>query len=153
MKMGISIALFMIGFVCMSFIAIPVLAFQPQPDPPGHIVGALERLNDLKDLISAYVDMYPRLFTITNTMQQANALYRKIDVVIGMVQQDVKSLEAIKMLEADIAPKLNYCDTTRVRALSWISDEPELQGVAYEFAGECQNLIGQVIMYLAEPLD
>jgi len=57
------------------------------------------------------------------------------------------------MLSKDIAPKLNYCDTTRVRALSWISDNPALEDVAYEFAGECQNLIEDIIMCLAEPVD
>lgn len=153
MRMRILAALFMIGFACTSFTAVPVLCFQPQPDPPGHIVRALERLNDLKDLIGAYVDMYPTLFTITNTMQQANALYCKIDVVIGMAQQDVKSFEAIKKLEEDISPKLAIPPDPMTPTRSWLTRDPELQLIVQEFAGGCQSLIGQVIMYLAEPLD
>jgi len=83
MKMKTLVALAFTVFVCMSFIAVPVMSFQPQPDPPGDIIRALEKLDDLKDLINTYVDRYPTLFTDTNTMQQANALYHKIDVVVG----------------------------------------------------------------------
>lgn len=45
------IMLFMITLVCMSFDATPVIASQPQPEPPGNILRALEKLDDLKDVI------------------------------------------------------------------------------------------------------
>jgi len=145
-KLGILIVLFLVG---VSFGATPVIAFNPKPEPPREILIALEKLNELKVVISGAVDAHPTLFTDTNTLQQANALYNKIDVVIGMVQQDNTCMEAIKKLEMDIAPKINICDTARIRALSWLSDDPELQDVAYEFAGICQGIIEEINMYLA----
>jgi hypothetical protein len=147
------IMLFLIALVSMSFGATPVMAFNPKPEPPREILIALEKLNDLKEVISGAVDVYPTLFTDTNTLQQANALYHKIDVVIGMVQQDNTCMEAIKKLEKDIAPKVNICETARIRALSWLSDDPELQDVAYEFAGRCQEIIQEIIMYLSQPVN
>ena len=146
-KMRISTMLFLIGLVGTSFIAKHVIAFQPPPEPPE---GILELLNELKTVIAEFVDANPRLFTTTNTMQQANALYNKIDVVIGMVQQDNGYMEAIRKLERDIAPKVNICDTARIRALSWLSDDPELDRVVHQFAGICQGIIEDVLILLMD---
>lgn len=145
---GLMMSVLVVICACMLTVLLmpkEVSAFQPQSEPPGRI---LELLNQLKEVISGAVDIYPTLLTGTNTLQQANALYNKIDVVIGMVQQDNTYKEAIKKLEMDIAPKVNYCDTARIRARSWLSDDPELQDVAYEFAGMCQGIIEEILTEL-----
>ena len=144
-KMRMPIMLFLIGLVSIPFVAKSVIAFQLQPEPPERI---LELLNELKAVIAEYVEGNPRLFTDTNTMQQANALYNKIDVVIGMVQRDNSYVEAVKKLGKDIAPKVNICETARIRALSWLSDDPMLDGVVHRFAGVCQGIISDILILM-----
>ena len=146
-KVGILIMMFLVSMISMSFIAEPVKAFQSQPEPLGSV---LELLNELKAVIAEFVEANPRLFTRTNTLQQANALYNKIDVVIGMVQQDDSCMEAIKKLKKDIAPKVNICDTARIRALSWLSDDPRLDDVVHQFAGVCQGIIEDALILLMD---
>ena len=148
-KVRMSIMLLLISLVSISFIAKSVIAFQLQPEPPERI---LELLNELKAVIAEYVEGNPRLLTDTNTMQQANALYNKIDVVIGMVQQDNSYTEAIKKLNKDIAPKVNICDTARIRALSWLSDDPRLDGVVHQFAGICQGIIEDILILMSQQI-
>lgn len=110
-------------------------------EPPDVL---LPKLSDLKGFIAEVVETYPMILTLTNTPQQANALYNKIDAVMIMVEEG-NYMGAAKKLEMDIAPKVNFCDTTRVRARSWLSDNPELQDVAYEFAGMCQEMIEDIL--------
>jgi len=52
---------------------------------------------------------------------------------------------AYNKLHNDISQKLTICDTMRVRARSWLSYDPELQDVAYEFAGMCQEKIEDIL--------
>lgn len=104
----------------------------------------LPRLNELKSFIAEAVEANPVMFTVTNTQQQANALYNKIDAVMIMVEEG-NYMGAAEKLEMDIAPKVNICDTARVRARSWLSDNPELQRVVYEFAGTCQEMIEDIL--------
>ena len=109
--------------------------------PPDVI---LPKLNELKGFIAEVVEANPMILTATNTAQQANALYNKIDAVMMMVEEG-NYMGAAEKLEMDIAPKVNYCDTVRVRARSWLSDNPELQGTVYEFAGMCQEMIEDIL--------
>jgi len=139
--------LMMIGLVIISTIALSIICpLGCAGIPPDPII---EKLNELKDFIADAVDTHPTLLTDTNTMQQANALYNKIDAVKMMVEQD-NYLGATKKLEDDISPKLSIPPDPYRR--SWLSDDPELQFVVEEFAGTCQSLIGEIIMLLTEPL-
>ena len=77
-----------------------------------------------------------------------NALVEKIDNVIMMFEKG-NFQGGYKKLDDDIAPKLNICDTARVRALSWLSDDPALRDALYAFADTCQGLIE--LIRLADP--
>jgi len=87
-------------------------------------------------------------FTITITNEVKSALIKKIDVVI-MLFEEGNFQGAYEKLDKDLATKLNICDTTRVRALSWLSVDPELSAEVYAFAGICQDLIQDI--RLADP--
>lgn len=105
------------------------------PDP------MIDKLNDLRDFIADVVDANPRILTDTNTMQQANALYNKIDAVKMMVEE-WNYMGAAHKLENDISPKLGQPpDPHR----SWLSNDPELQPVVEEFAGACQEMIEDIL--------
>jgi len=110
-------------------------------EPPDVI---LPKPNQLKEMIGAVVDNHPKIFTVTNTRQQENALYNKIDAVKKMVEEG-NYMEAAEKLEKDIAPRLLICDTQRIRARSWLSHDPELRDIAYEFAGMCQEKIEDIL--------
>ncbi|MGD8545277.1 MAG: hypothetical protein PVH12_03775, partial [Candidatus Bathyarchaeota archaeon] len=57
---------------------------------------------------------------------------------------------AAKKLEYDISPKLSYPPPYPYPApypyrTSWLSKDPELQPVVEEFAGTCQEMIGNIL--------
>ena len=110
-------------------------------EPPDVI---LPKLNELKGFIAEAVEAHPTILTLTNTPQQANSLYNKIDAVMILVEEG-NYMGAAEKLERDIAPKVNFCETVRVRARSWLSDDPELEAVAYRFAGMCQDMIEDIL--------
>ena len=117
-----------------------------QQEPPM-TNGILRQLGELKAIIEAYSGEYD-VFTDTNTEQQASAIYNKIDVVTKMVEQDNNYRGAINKLENDISPKLNICTTTRDRARSWLSEDPELQDVILDFEDACQSMIEEILSQL-----
>ena len=128
--------------VIYAIIAVSVICPLGYAAHPPEII--LERLDELKDFIAEIVEVNPRIMTVTNTAQQANALYNKINAVMMMVEEG-NYMGAAKKLEKDISPKLTICDTTRVRARSWLSYDPELRDVAYEFSGMCQEMIEDIL--------
>jgi hypothetical protein len=105
-------------------------------------------LLDLKETVLTADDSLFRGYAITCTEQLKGALSRKIDAVIKMMDEGEYD-EAYDKLEDDIAPKLTICETARIRARSWLSYDPELQDVVYQFSGECQELIAAI--KLADP--
>jgi len=105
-------------------------------------------LLDLRETVLNADDSWFRGYIVTNTKQLKNALANKMDAVINMFEMG-NFQGGYKKLDKDITPKLNFCGTVRVRALSWLSLDPELEDVVYEFAGMCQELIG--IIKLADP--
>ena len=117
-----------------------------QQEPTNMVDGALEQLRELKNVIQEVVGPYPRIFTDTNTLQQANALCNKIDAVIKMVAGDYNYMGAIKKLENDIAPKL--ADPRPTPCTSWLSRDPELQDIVRRFAGICQEMIEDILTAL-----
>jgi len=130
----------MVGLVVISTIALSIICpLGCAGIPPDPII---EKLNELKDFIEDGVDNHPTLLTDTNTMQQANALYNKIDAVKMMVEEG-NYLGAAKKLENEISPKLGTPPDPYRR--SWLSDDPELQPVVEEFAYSCQQMIGDIL--------
>jgi hypothetical protein len=76
-------------------------------------------------------------------------LYNKIDAVKMMVEED-NYKGAAKKLEGDISPKLSYPPPYPYPApypycREWLSDDPELQPFVEEFAGTCQEMIGDIL--------
>ncbi len=122
-----------------------------QQEPPM-INGILRQLGELKAIIGVYSGEY-NVLTATNTAEQANALYNKIDVVTKMVEQDNNYRGAINKLQNDISPKLNICTTTRDRARSWLSEDPELQDVILDFEDACQSMIEEILSQLNNLID
>lgn len=121
-------------------------------NPPEII---LEQLGELKQLISGAVDVYPTLFSDTNTAEQANALYNKIDAVEMMIEEG-NYKGAARKLEGDISPKLSYPPSYPYPPpypypapypyrRSWLSNDPELQLIVEEFAGTCQLMIEDIL--------
>jgi len=114
-----------------------VKAVDPTPQSP---------LVELKAIIQDANNELFRGFPITNTKQLKDALVRKIDVVIKIINKGDREA-AINKLGNDISPKLTICNTTRVRALSWLSYIHDYEVVS-AFADECQNLISRAIILL-----
>ena len=105
-------------------------------------------LCDLKETIKAGDDHLFRGYIMTNTRQLKNALALKIDAAIAML--DRMLIEPCRnKLRNDIAPKLAICDTTHVRAQSWLyiypASTPEYRAVQ-SFAAECQAIIDTILM-------
>ena len=143
-RKGLMILVFIV--ICaMAMTTICPLSFAQQEPPVTD--GILTKLSQLKTVIAEFSGEY-NVFTDTNTAQQANALYNKIDVVMRTVEQDHNYRDAINKLENDISPKVNICVTTRDRARSWLSDDPALHEVVVEFENICQGIIEDVLAEL-----
>ncbi len=126
--------------ICVIIAGSVMCPFACAAEPPDVI---LPKLDELKEVISSAVDIYPTLLTDTNTLQQANALYNKIDAVMVMVEEgDYR--DAAKKLENDISPKIAV-PPDPYHARSWLSDDPALQPVVEEFAGWCQEIIEDIL--------
>ncbi len=136
-------ALLPLGFICQASLA------QTEPPLAEHV---LEQLSELKGVIEASVEDHPKIMTVTNTMQQANALYNKIDAAATMVQEG-SFRGASNILGNDISPKLNICETVRARALSWLSEDPLLQDAVQTFEGICQSMIEDILIDLNRLMD
>lgn len=102
-----------------------------------------EALLELEALVQDADDWLFRGYHFTYTRQQKDALIRKIDTVIAMMDEG-ESSAAITKLENDIARKLTICDTQRVRARSWLSTTHDYTEVS-AFAEDCQFLINLAI--------
>ena len=137
-----SLVLAALFLTSIGFSVVPALA---QINLPGDPV---ELTQELKSVVgSADRELFQGL-SITYTDQLRAALIKKIDGVIMMFEKG-NFQGGYKKLDDDIAPKLNICDTARVRALSWLSDDPALRDAVYAFADTCQGLIE--LIRLADP--
>ena len=112
------------------------------------IVTPQSLLLELKETVVTADDWLFRGYVVTNTRQLKNALASKIDAVIKMFD-DGNWEEGYVKLEDEIGPKLTICNTTRVRAKSWLytypQDTPEWRAVT-SFAAQCQEIIELVLM-------
>lgn len=138
MRIGHIVVAAFIALLVASMVCSSVRAHEPKNNTPQSLLLELK-----EKILEADAELFQG-FTYTYTMQQKNALANKIDVVIGMFD-DGQHGGAIAKLENDIAPKVNICQTARARARSWLSDDPELDGVVREFAAGCQELIQRII--------
>jgi hypothetical protein len=77
-----------------------------------------------------------------------DALIKKIDVVIMMFEKG-NYQGGYEKLDKDISPKLNICTTTRVRARSWLSNDPAMRDEVEVLRDTCQGLIAEI--KLADP--
>jgi hypothetical protein len=84
---------------------------------------------------------------MTNTKQLKDALTHKIEAVIQLIDEG-KHQAAYNKLHNDIAPKLTICDTTRVRARSWLSYTHPSPVEVEAFSDLCFNLIDRVSLGL-----
>lgn len=100
-------------------------------------------LIELEAVVQDAPDYLFRGYAFTYTKQLKDALVRKIDAVITMMDNE-KYEAAINKLENDIAHKLTVCDTQRIRALSWLSYAYDYEVVS-AFAEECQVFINDAI--------
>jgi len=101
----------------------------------------------LKETVVTADDWLFRGYVVTNTRQLKDALARKIDATIGLYDTADHD-DAESKLRNDIAPKLTICDTTRVRAKSWLYVYPmntdEYRRVS-SFAAQCQEIIESIL--------
>lgn len=86
---------------------------------------------------------------MTNTKQLKDALTHKIDAVIQMIDAG-QYRAAYTKLHNDIAPKLTICDTTRVRARSWLSYTHSAPEEVYAFSEVCLDLIDRASLVLTQ---
>jgi hypothetical protein len=135
-----SFALATLFLASIGFSVIPTMA-QIQMDP-------VALTQELKSIVGSADRELFRGLLITYTDQLRAALIKKIDDVIMMFEKG-NFQGGYKKLDDDISPKLNYCETVRVRARSWLSDDPNLQDQVYVFADTCQGLIE--LIKLADP--
>ena len=106
------------------------------------------KLLELKGRVLGAEDWLFRGLVVTNTRQLKDALASKIDVAINML--DGMLIEPCRdKLRNDIAPKLAICDTTHVRAQSWLyiypEGTPEYRAVQ-SFSADCQVIIESILM-------
>ena len=131
----------------MGFSVIPAMAQinpqQPQIDDPVALT------EDLRSVVeSAPQELFRDIPGEGTDKDLREVLIKKIDVVIMMFQKE-NFQGGYKKLDNDIAPKLNFCGTVRVRALSWLSADILPEYMVYAFADTCQDLIE--LIRLADP--
>jgi hypothetical protein len=106
------------------------------------------RLLELRGRVLGAEDWLFKGLVVTNTRQLKDALVNKIDVAINML--DGMLIEPCRdKLRNDIAPKLAICDTTHVRAQSWLYIYPEgtpEYRMVQSFAADCQAIIESILM-------
>jgi hypothetical protein len=128
------------------FSIIPAMA---QVNPPPQNDDPVTLTQELRNVVNSINPEIFKGYAITRTDQVINALINKIDVVIVMFEKGNFKGGCVK-LRGDIAPKLNFCETVRVRALSWLSADILDEPMVYEFADTCQGFIDSIIE-LADP--
>lgn len=141
-----SFILAMLFLTAIGFGVIPAMA-QINPQQP-QIGDPVQLTQELKSVVESADQELFKGFILTITNQVKTALINKIDVIILMFEKG-NFQGGYKKLNNDVAPKLNFCETVRVRALSWLSVDPELEDAVYQFAEECQFRIG--LIRLADP--
>ncbi len=86
---------------------------------------------------------------MTYTKQLKDALVHKINAVIQMIDAGLYRAAHTK-LHNDIAQKLTICDTTRVRARSWLSYTHPAPEEVYVFSEVCLDLIDRASLLLTQ---
>lgn len=139
---------FVLSALLLTTIGFSVIPAMAQVNPPPQNGDPVALTQELRSIVNSANPQLFKGFAYTITEQVIKALTNKIDVVIVMFEKG-NFQGGYKKLESDIAPKLNFCETNRVRALSWLSDDPQLSDAVYEFADTCQDLIE--LIKLADP--
>jgi hypothetical protein len=106
-------------------------------------------LRELEETIRDADDRLFRGYTVTNTKQLKDALVRKIDAVILLIDEG-DGLAAYNKLHNDIARKLTICITNRVRARSWLSYTHPSPEDVYAFSAVCLELINRASLVLTQ---
>jgi len=132
-------------FVFIALVMATMICSSVSADEP---VTPRSLLLELKETVVTADDWLFRGYVVTNTRQLKAALARKIDAAIAML--DRMLIEPChNKLRNDIAPKLTICDTTRVRAKSWLYVYPmntdEYRQVS-SFATQCQEIIESILV-------
>ena len=115
---------------------------------PQQQMGPVQLTQELRSVVDKAELKLFQGFIVTYSEQRKAALIKKIDDVVMMFEKG-NFQGGYNKLDNDIAPKLNICATARIRALSWLSDDPEVQDRVHQFAQTCQDLI--VLIKLADP--